>query len=58
MSKSKRPQAKATVKKRSVNVGQRRKPPQGAPASEQDPQRRLGQFKSAGEASRTGRRGR
>ncbi len=47
--------ARATVKKRSINSPVTR-PKSGAPFNEQDPQRRLGNFESAGEHARVGGR--
>lgn len=44
---------KATTKKRSVNAVPK-KAPRGAPASDQDPKRRLGNFSTAGEPARSG----
>jgi hypothetical protein len=54
MAKSK-PTAKASVKKRTLNMANS---PQkkGAPFSEQDPKRRLGNFEGKGEPSRKGSR--
>ena len=48
--------AKTTAKKRSVNVTGHGKKPAGAPFSEQDPKRRLGNFVGAGEHARQGGR--
>jgi hypothetical protein len=51
---------KPTVKKRSLNAGPpvKKKPGEPkAPSSEQDVQRRLGNFTTAGEPARSGRRG-
>ena len=45
---------KATTKKRSVNAVPKKKAPRGAPASDQDPKRRLGNFSNAGEPARSG----
>ena len=47
--------AKPTVKKRTLNWSGSKKA-KGAPASEQDPKRRLGDFTTAGEHARTGSR--
>ena len=53
--KRKDPAVKPTVKKRTLNsTGS--KPAGGAPASEQDVKRRLGNFEGAGEAPRKGGR--
>ena len=57
--KAKRP-VKATVKKRSLNAGAPMKEKPGAPSApfaEQDVKRRLGNFSTAGEHSRSGHRG-
>jgi hypothetical protein len=48
---------KPSVKSRTLNHPQASPPPRGAPASDQDPQRRLGNFEGAGETSRKGGRG-
>ena len=51
---------KPTVKKRSLNAGAPVKKKPGAPSApfaEQDIERRLGNFTTAGEHSRSGRRG-
>ena len=51
---------KATVKKRSLNAGAPVKKKPGEPSipfAEQDVKRRLGNFTTAGEPPRTGRRG-
>lgn len=47
---------KASVKKRSLNVGAAKKT-SGAPFSNQDAKRRLGNFEGAGEHARVGGRG-
>jgi len=48
---------KATTKKRSVNAGKPGgTPPRGAPTTDQDPKRRLGNFTGTGEAPRKGHR--
>ena len=48
---------KKTTRKRSVNAGKaNREPPRGAPPTDQDPKRRLGNFTGAGEAPRKGHR--
>ena len=52
MPAKKKTPAKATVKKRSLNA----KPAAGAPTTEQDPKRRLGNFTGAGEHARQGSR--
>jgi hypothetical protein len=45
---------KATTRKRSLNAVPVKKPPRGAPASDQDVERRLGNFSTAGEPARSG----
>jgi hypothetical protein len=54
--KKSQPAVKATVKKRSLNVGSP-KPAKGDAFSNQDPKRRMGNFESAGEHARVGGRG-
>lgn len=53
--KKSKPSVKATVKKRSLNVG-KTKGGKGAPFNDQDVQRRLGNFEGAGEHARVGGR--
>lgn len=56
MKKTEQASAKKSVKKRTLNLGG--KPGQsGAAFNQQDPQRRLGNFTTAGEHSRVGARG-
>lgn len=58
MATKKKPKStvKASVKKRSLNVGPAKKTA-GDPFSNQDAQRRLGNFEGAGEHARVGGRG-
>jgi hypothetical protein len=56
--KTKAPVVKASAKKRMVNTGKGPNPDKGAPFNEQDPERRLGNFTTAGEHARVGGRGR
>ena len=56
MPAKKKAQSKSTAKKsRSLNAGAA-KPAKGAPPTEQDPKRRLGNFTTAGEHARQGGR--
>jgi len=55
MPKKSKPKVKPTVQKRSLNAGEHGKS-RGAPFSEQDPKRRLGDFTGTGEHARQGGR--
>jgi hypothetical protein len=48
--------AKPTVKKRTLNPSGAGRVTRGAPATDQDPKRRLGNFEGAGEHARVGGR--